>query len=102
MTKGRQQLTLMGERPHCLQCEGIELRRQGRFGFWQRVVLSRFGLFPWECGLCRKIYLLPQRSMDYHQEATEAAAPAPVVERVPLPVLAQRPMHAASGERPSR
>lgn len=51
-----------GERPLCPRCEGIELRRQGRFGFWQRVVLSRLGRFPWECGLCRKIYMLPQRS----------------------------------------
>jgi hypothetical protein len=51
-----------GDRPFCSQCEGIELRRQGRFGFWQRSVLARLGLFPWECGLCRKIYMLRRRS----------------------------------------
>ncbi len=52
----------IGARPFCSQCEAIELRRQGRFGFWQREVLARLGLFPWECGLCRRIYMLRQRS----------------------------------------
>ena len=63
-----------GERPLCPTCEGIELRRQGRFGFWQRVVLSRLGRFPWECGLCRKIYMLRQRSAITGPEEQKQAA----------------------------
>lgn len=65
-----------GGRPLCPKCDGIELRRQGRFGFWQRAVLSRLGLFPWECGLCRKIYMLPQRSaISGPEEQKQAHAP---------------------------
>lgn len=50
------------EQPHCPECDGIELRRQGRVGIWQRLILPQLGLYPWECGLCRKIFLLRQRS----------------------------------------
>jgi hypothetical protein len=66
----------VGDRPFCSQCEGIELRRQGRFGFWQRSVLARLGLFPWECGLCRKIYMLRRRSALYPSgENSQAQGP---------------------------
>ena len=74
-----------GAKPRCLQCDGIELRRQGRFGFWQRVIAPHFGLFPWECGLCRKIYMLRQRSTGYRQHSVEARV-------LPLPLeLVQTP-----------
>ena len=66
----------MGEKPHCPQCDGVELRRQGRIGFLQRAVYPRFGLFPWECGLCRKVYMLKQRTTDYRQHSLEASIPA--------------------------
>ena len=72
MTTARHERAIIGEKPHCPQCDGIELRRQGRVGLLQRVVLPRLGLFPWECGLCRKIFLLRQRSTDYRQHSTEA------------------------------
>lgn len=48
-------------KPHCRYCDVIELRRQGRTGFWQTRVLARLGFYPWECGLCRRIFLLRQR-----------------------------------------
>jgi ribosomal protein L37AE/L43A len=51
--------------PLCPNCDGVELRRQGRVGIWQRVVLPWMGLYPWECGLCRRIYTLRQRSSGY-------------------------------------
>lgn len=70
MVKVRHERALMGEKPHCPDCERVALRRQGRVGFLQRVVYPRFGLFPWECGLCRKIFMLSQRSTDYRQHAT--------------------------------
>ena len=73
----RHNQALMGEKPRCPQCEGIELRRQGRVGFWQRVVLPRFGLFPWECGMCRRVYLLPQRATGYRQHSLDTGI-APV------------------------
>jgi hypothetical protein len=71
---------LMGRTmPQCPQCEVIELRRQGRTGFLQKVVWSYFGYYPWECGLCRQIYMLKQRATSYRQHAT----PAPVARNEP-------------------
>ncbi len=86
MTKGQRQLALMGEKPRCLQCEGIELRRQGRIGFLQRVLLPKLGVFPWECGLCRKIYLLPQRSTGYRQHSSKSTVPPAPAHRELVPV----------------
>jgi hypothetical protein len=51
--------------PQCPQCEVIELRRQGRTGFLQKVIWSYFGYYPWECGLCRQVYMLKQRTIEY-------------------------------------
>jgi hypothetical protein len=62
---------MVGARPQCPRCEGIELRRQGRVGFWQREVLSRLGRFPWECGQCRVVYMLKMRSLGYRQHSQE-------------------------------
>jgi hypothetical protein len=53
------------EKLYCPHCEGIELRRNGRAGFWQRQIMSRLGYFPWECGQCRLIYMLQRRSIGY-------------------------------------
>jgi hypothetical protein len=86
-----------GEKPHCPHCEDIELRRQGRVGFWQRAVLSRLGLYPWECGLCRKIYFLRQRATDYRQHSTEAGVSSARLEFIQAPApraTADRPLTA--------
>ncbi len=73
----------MGEgKPQCPYCEAIELRRHARVGLWQREVASRMGYFPWECGQCRQIFMLPQRSSGYREEAV-GAAPT-VIERLLL------------------
>lgn len=91
----RNERAVVGEKPRCPHCEDIELRRQGREGFWQRVVLPQFGLFPWECGLCRKIFYLRQRAIDYRQHSKESSLGSvkspklefmPVVEHGPMPV----------------
>ena len=94
MVTARHERTRMGEKPHCPQCEGIELRRQGRVGLWQRMVLPRLGLFPWECGLCRKIYMLRQRSTDYRQHSTEVSIAPVHLELVPSRGMA-RPIRKA-------
>ena len=87
MTASRREALLVGEKPHCPRCDGIELRRQGRVGFLQRVLYPRMGLFPWECGLCRKIFLLKQRSTAYRQHIPEAALPPRHPEFLPPGVL---------------
>ena len=38
----------------CPRCKGKVFRRINRFGFLQRVVLPRLGVYPWECVMCRR------------------------------------------------
>ena len=61
---------MVAAKPHCPHCEAIELRRNGRSGFWQRQILSRLGYFPWECGQCRVVYMLKLRSRGYRPAPT--------------------------------
>lgn len=88
MMFGQHAALIDGEEPRCPQCDGVELRRHGRTGFWQRVVMPRFGLFPWECGLCRKIFFLPQRSTDYQHHVEEESVTALKFELVRAPGIA--------------
>ena len=87
MTRSHREELLTGEKPHCPQCDGIELRRQGRIGFFQRAVYPRLGLFPWECGLCRKVFLLKQRSTEYRQHVPETLPSSAHAEFLPAGVL---------------
>ena len=37
------------------------MRRVARVGFLQRRVLPLFGLYPWECPICREVKILHKR-----------------------------------------
>jgi hypothetical protein len=56
---------------HCKNC-GAPLRRLARKGFLQLKVYPVFGLYPWECPLCRKElmvkkqYVRKRRSVQQH------------------------------------
>jgi ribosomal protein L37AE/L43A len=63
-------------KPQCPHCESIPLRRQARFGFLQREVLSRLGYFPWECGQCREIFIRKLRSTGYRQSIEQVRRPS--------------------------
>lgn len=42
----------------CSRCGGKEHRRLNRVGFLEKELLTFFGIYPWECVLCRhKVYL---------------------------------------------
>jgi len=42
----------------CRSCGAQDtLRREHRSGFLQKKVFPIFGLFPWECSMCRKVRL---------------------------------------------
>lgn len=45
----------------CPMCGSSYLRRVPRIGFYQRVVLSLFGYYPWECGDCKESFRLRKR-----------------------------------------
>jgi hypothetical protein len=50
------------------------LRREERRGFLQRRFFPRFGLFPWECKLCRKVRLYPAKSLAKLRESAGSAS----------------------------
>ncbi len=89
MIQLRREQAPAGERPRCRSCEKIELRRQGRVGFLQKSVLSRFGYYPWECGLCREITFLRQRSVIAREQPATASA-------------VQEPEHAVCAKTPAQ
>jgi len=41
----------------CPACKGNVAIRVSRSGFWQRRVLSFFGIYPWKCGACGSAFL---------------------------------------------
>jgi hypothetical protein len=45
---------------HCKNC-GTPLRRLARKGFLQLNVYPVFGLYPWECPLCRKALMVKKK-----------------------------------------
>jgi ssDNA-binding Zn-finger/Zn-ribbon topoisomerase 1 len=45
----------------CPKCHYANVYRMQRKGFLQTSVYPLFGYFPWECGKCRKTYMLPAR-----------------------------------------
>lgn len=45
----------------CPMCGSSYLRRVPRIGFYQRVVLSFLGYYPWECGECKESFRLRKR-----------------------------------------
>jgi hypothetical protein len=38
----------------CMHCGSNAMRRINRRGFLEETLLPRFGLFPWECAMCRR------------------------------------------------
>jgi hypothetical protein len=45
----------------CSGCGSDQIRRVARNGFLQTKVFPFFGLYPWECPMCRKIFLKKDR-----------------------------------------
>ena len=39
----------------CQKCGASTLRREERRGFFQLKVFPLFGLYPWECTICREV-----------------------------------------------
>ena len=50
-----------GEPMVCRACGAPHLRRLPREGFWQKKFFSLFGLYPWECPICRRLQLYRRR-----------------------------------------
>lgn len=58
----------------CSSCGGRELRRVNRSGFFQRQVLTYFGLYPWECVLCRSRRFLRDEGKGRRRRSSESTA----------------------------
>jgi hypothetical protein len=59
----------------CRNCGARDvLRRHHRRGFFQRRIFPIFGLFPWECMLCRKVKLYRQKLKRNQQVDKDAAS----------------------------
>jgi ribosomal protein L40E len=48
----------------CRKCGADALRRENRQGFLQLKVFPLFGLYPWECVVCRKVRLYPRHFLE--------------------------------------
>jgi hypothetical protein len=52
----------------CRKCGSDALRREPRHGFLQHKIFPLFGLYPWECCMCRAVRL-------YHKHFQKVEAP---------------------------
>lgn len=62
----------------CPQCRQQQLARIARRGFLRNRIYPIVGLYPWQCAICGKQYLIRKRSAGYWQpsQAPEAERPA--------------------------
>jgi ribosomal protein L37AE/L43A len=65
----------------CPKCEEVELTRVARKGFLQEHIYPKFGLYPWECGQCRQVFLLKARGKSYRRSRSKE--PVEKTERRP-------------------
>ena len=49
----------------CPDCGTQKMRRLPRLGFLQKKLWPLFGLYPWECPICRKTRLVQRRKPDH-------------------------------------
>ncbi len=49
----------------CPVCGLATLRRSGRQGPWEKLVLPLFGIYPWRCSRCRQRFRLSDRGAGY-------------------------------------
>ena len=47
--------------PQCPTCGSARTVRVKRKGILQKLVLHRFGVYPWECTGCRKVFTVQNR-----------------------------------------
>jgi len=53
--------TVVNTPPLCPKCGSARTARIKRIGVLQTVVLHHFGIYPWECSGCRKVFLFKNR-----------------------------------------
>jgi hypothetical protein len=54
-------IPILAPPPLCPACESSRTVRVRRKGLMQSLVWHRFGLFPWECTTCRKVFMFKNR-----------------------------------------
>ena len=75
-------------RPSCPKCGEKECSRRKREGFLQIFIYPRLGWFPWQCGSCRNVFIVPERGKSKRRRRTgEHTASSPTK---PHPTRANR------------
>jgi ribosomal protein S27AE len=67
--------------PACPKCGSDGSTRIRREGLVHRFVAPHFGLFPWECGVCRSTFLARGRGNMQKQNGTHAMLAAGATDR---------------------
>jgi hypothetical protein len=70
-------------RPSCPRCGAPQCSRRKREGLLQILIYPRFGLFPWRCSACRKVFLLKERGKSRRRHTLDERPGAPVLEGKP-------------------
>ena len=66
--------------PLCPRCGSARTARTKRKGLLQTLVLHHFGLFPWECSGCRRIFLFKNRGKLKRRRRTTGEVHLPPVK----------------------
>lgn len=64
-------------KPLCPKCRHEQLARIARNGFLRKSLFPIFGFYPWECGFCRRQFILRRRGVRRIKYPSRTANPAP-------------------------
>ena len=64
--------------PRCKKCGSERTNRTERKGFFQQVLMTKLGRFPWECRSCWKIFYSMERGKRTRRRATPAESATPL------------------------
>lgn len=58
----------------CPNCGHEQLARIARRGFLRKRFYPLFGLYPWECAMCRREFLIRKRAAGYRRTTSKTQA----------------------------
>jgi len=73
-------------RPSCPRCGAPQCSRRKREGLFQIFLYPRFGLFPWQCSACRKVFLMKERGRSKRRDRVHEKLEPPILQGTPSPL----------------